>query len=621
MGATYALDVDKSSGAIAFASRELKRYLRSMLGSVRFVSAEGGSQSSPGFVLTEAQKRPDVIPARKVRDGGDLDQIFIVSHGNRLLLAGNNPRSVLFAVYDFLERMGAKWLHPGPGGEVIPKLKRLKLSGWSVTHTASYRYRGVCVEGAFTPRHATAFIDWMAKKKMNHLFMQFENATFWYRRMAPELKVSQAIEWDKEITAAVKKRGLMLEWFGHGWNHNAIGKRAVGLEKAYKVPDGIKPLIAQINGKRAWYYNHPLGTQLCLTNPEARKKVMAYVERQLRSNPHIDVFGFWLADGANNQCECRRCRKFRLSEMYADYVNEVAEIAHAVRPDAKVEFLAYFNTLEPPVRVPVKNPYGNLILMLAPLGRCYCHRLHDPTSAVTEEIPVFPVLNKQPRLLNANFVRLFEGWRKYYKGDTYLFDYHMLGLTYDFLGGNIPEIVSRDVKDLKKHGFDGYVGCQTMRCFWPSGLGMKVISETLWDRRKPYRRIRCEHLRDWFGSAAEAAGEAMDAMYSAARRMRRAHGKEPTEGQLRRSRAALEETAASLRQFGKRQKIRTAGRRIRFLADHAEFLSDQMVLGMGESVTPEESEAAGKRIAGFFMQHASDAEFLLDVQYHGKRFL
>lgn len=179
MKTIYTLEFDRGCETLEFAARELKRYLRRMLDGIAFVAPGGGNASLPGFILTEARNRPDVIAAKKVRDGSDLDQIFIISHGAKLLLAGNNPRSVLFAVYDFLERLGAKWLHSGPGGESIPKLKTLKLSGWKVVQTASFRYRGVDVEGAYTPRHAVAFIDWMAKKKMNHFVMQFENGTFW----------------------------------------------------------------------------------------------------------------------------------------------------------------------------------------------------------------------------------------------------------------------------------------------------------------------------------------------------------------------------------------------------------------------------------------------------------
>jgi signal transduction histidine kinase len=49
-------------------------------------------------------------------------------------------------------------------------------------------------------------------------------------------------------------------------------------------------------------------------------------------------------------------------------VNEIAELAHRIRPGLKIEILAYMSTLEFPKRVPIKNPHGNLILMLEDNG-------------------------------------------------------------------------------------------------------------------------------------------------------------------------------------------------------------------------------------------------------------
>jgi hypothetical protein len=617
----YDIEIRGDDATVAFAAQELKRYLGQALRGPRIAIARNAAPGQAGFVVAQACDVPETVDPAIVRDGEDLDQIFIRSRDRQVVLAGNNPRSVLFAIYDFLERLGCRWLHPGPDGERVPRLKALPSTPWNVTQTASFRYRGVCVEGAFTPKHANAFVDWMAKKKMNHLYMQLENGTFWYRRLAPGLSISGAIAWDHEIMAEVKRRGLLLEWYGHGWNHNSLGKHVVCLTKAYKMPEKLRPFIAEVNGKRAWHNNYPHETQLCLTNPVVRKKVLACVERVIRRNPHVDILGLWLADGYNNQCECVNCRQFRMSELYAQYVNSVAEIAHRIRPGLKIEILAYMSTLEFPKRFPIKNPHGNLILMLAPLCRCYRHRLHDPRCLCPVQIPKSPVLNKQPGLGlgNWDFVRAFQGWRKRYAGDTYLFDYHMLILSWDFLGGNMPAIASQDIKDLAKNGFDGYVGCQNLRCFWPTGLGMQVIAETLWDVRRPYAAIRQEHLAEWFGRAATAAGKALDGMYAATGGI--GHNRWPSRARLLKARASLASIAADLRHVGAKQTDPVVRRRLGFLADHAEYLADQLLLAPAYKASDAAKEAANNRLTAFFVKHAQDAEFLLVAQYHGKAFL
>lgn len=614
--ADYSIEVRGSDETVAFAARELAQYLGKMLPSSSWARSE-----HVDFVVAEACDVSEAIRAAEVRDGKDRDQLFIRSHAGEVILAGNNPRSVLFAVYDFLERLGCRWLHPGPGGETIPTLKTIPMTGWKVNETASLRYRGVCVEGAFTPKHAKAFVDWMARKKMNHLYMQFEHGAFWYRRLVPGLKVSEAVKWDREIKTEVRKRGLILEWYGHGWNHNAIGKRVVGLDKAYKMPDKLRPFVAEVKGKREWYNHYPLETQLCLTHPQVRKKVFRLLERTIKRNPDVDILGFWLADGFNNQCECVRCRKFRMSELYADYLNEAAEIAHRLNPNLKIEALVYMTTLEAPKKVLVKNPYGNLILMLGPLCRCYRHRLFDPRCVYPGKISRFPALNKQPRLGlgNGDFTKYFADWRKRYSGDTYLFEYHMLILTWDFLSGNQPEMASRDIKDLAKQGLDGYVGCQNLRCFWPSGLGMQVIADTLWDVRKSYASIRQAHLHDWFGGAAAVAGRALDGMYRATSANDPYHERKPTEKEAAGSGKALATIAARLRGAAQKTPDTLIRRRLQFLADHADFLADQLVLLCSSSEALKEK--AKDRLTSFFKRHAKDAEFLLDAQYHGKAYL
>ena len=139
----YQIEARGSNATVAFAAQELKNYLTQMLEDARFAITSREDPDQPGFVVAEARDVADAVLPGTVRDGGDLDQIFILSRGPQVVLAGNNPRSVLFAVYDFLERLGCRWLHPGPGGEKCRGWASLPLTNWKVTETASFRYRGV----------------------------------------------------------------------------------------------------------------------------------------------------------------------------------------------------------------------------------------------------------------------------------------------------------------------------------------------------------------------------------------------------------------------------------------------------------------------------------------------
>ena len=108
---------------VAFAASELKKYLRMMM-------PEGGdielslSPLDGGLRLGLMQDAGlDVSDAEDVA----LDDIlYIDTDENGGIIAGDNPRSVLLAVYEYLRRNGCRWLFPGPDGEYVPEVESLK---------------------------------------------------------------------------------------------------------------------------------------------------------------------------------------------------------------------------------------------------------------------------------------------------------------------------------------------------------------------------------------------------------------------------------------------------------------------------------------------------------------
>ncbi|MBT7166773.1 MAG: hypothetical protein HN904_28580, partial [Victivallales bacterium] len=71
--------------------------------------------------------------------GGDALAVETTASGG--ILAGSNPRSVLFAVYTYLRELGFAWVRPGSDGEVVPKVD--ELPAISLRDQASYRHRGI----------------------------------------------------------------------------------------------------------------------------------------------------------------------------------------------------------------------------------------------------------------------------------------------------------------------------------------------------------------------------------------------------------------------------------------------------------------------------------------------
>ena len=145
-------------GEEALAVRELDRYWRAVTG------------SSPSGLVRLA------IDPKVSRGGNDAYAIVSTETGARI--TGANGRSLLYGVYDLLERRGGcRWFWDG---DHVPKRERIDLTGLDVREESRYAYRGLRY---FAHRGLTRFqaehwgledwkreIDWMVKNRLN-LFM------------------------------------------------------------------------------------------------------------------------------------------------------------------------------------------------------------------------------------------------------------------------------------------------------------------------------------------------------------------------------------------------------------------------------------------------------------------
>lgn len=112
--------------------------------------------------------------APKVSKSGN-DAYTIVSAGSSVTITGSNLRSVLYGVYDLLERRGGcRWFWDG---DRVPKREKIDLAGLDVREEARFEYRALRY---FAHRGLTRFqaehwgpedwrreIDWMLKRRLN----------------------------------------------------------------------------------------------------------------------------------------------------------------------------------------------------------------------------------------------------------------------------------------------------------------------------------------------------------------------------------------------------------------------------------------------------------------------
>lgn len=516
---TAAADGARSSGGIsiarlgddptvAYAADELVRYLALVTG--KDVTLHRQELCYPDDGIRVGLMASLQIKAPRVADPKWDDAIYVDVKNGRGCIAGNNPRSVLIAVYRYLREQGCRWVRPGSDGEYIPR--KAILSPVMVVETPSYRHRGVCLEGAVSYEHVRDMVDWLPKNGFNAYFTQFRESYTHYNRWYAHQKnplmeskpitVEQVRVYTEMVVHETKKRGLIYHAVGHGWTCEPLGIRGLGwMAFEGELPEDVRQYFAQLNGKRDFYY-WPISTNLCYSNPKVRELVTDEIVKYAQAHPLIDLLHFWLADGDNNQCECENCQKMRPADWYVMMLNELDKKLTAKGVPTRIVFLAYVDLLWPPEKEKIRNQ-DRFVLMFAPINRTYS----ETFTAFTDEPQLPPyVRNKLQFPADVKWhVMFLKAWQKAFSGDSFDFDYHLIFDTISDPGDTaLARTISTDVKGLKDIGLDGFMSCQMQRVFYPTGLPMTVMGWTLWNRDAKLNDIEADYFKAAFGQDGPA---------------------------------------------------------------------------------------------------------------------
>jgi len=509
-------DVDR---VLAYAGRELARYVRKLTGerwSVRGVDEMEAAADTVWLGLCDRLPTP---PNGTLSPALWDDGYAIWTSDGGLFIAGRNARSVLFGVYAFLERQGIRFVRPGRDGELISQAEAIVLPDAPIIEEPRYRHRGVCIEGATSLEHALGMVDWCAKKRMNTVFLQFLSSRYFYnnwyertynpRHADHSLTDEEASALDDQVIAAIKQRGLVFHRVGHGWTGATVGMPRSGWVKADSPvePEYVR-WLAQVNGERKLYQDIPINTELCYSFQPAFNAFVETVVRYCEAHPELDVVHVWLSDATNNKFECDACRKLSISDWYVRIIHALSEALHRRVPGMRFVFLCYIELLWPPEQVKIDERYGNAILMFAPIARCYGHSLTDPACDDGQVWPRPPLNQFAVSRENAFYVKTLADWRKAFQGDSFDFDYHLMWANWRQLTDTgVARIYHEDLQHLKPIGLNGLISCQSFRAFYPSGLAMTVLAESLWNPDVPWAEIRRRYLEAAFGEDAVFADD------------------------------------------------------------------------------------------------------------------
>ena len=442
-----------------------------------------------------------------------LDDQYLVHVENGLgFIKGINQRSVLLGVYRYLTLIGCRVLRPGREWEIIPTLLTLSDYDAGEARTASLRHRGACIEGADSIQNILDFIDWSPKIGFNSFFLQFETPQIfldrWYNHIdSPMLKpAGWTIEDSRRILpaldAAIKTRGMIEHRVGHGWTSKVLGCSATGWDSEGKdLDEKTRPLAAMVNGKRGLYYGVPTNTNLCLSNPEAVEKFADQVVRYAAANPTVDYIHIWLADDANNSCECDQCRSKRPSDHYMDLLNRIDQKLTAAGSRARLVILLYVDLLWAPIQSKLNDP-DRFVLMFAPITRTFEKSYADHGDIPDE--PEFKLNHlKFPSDIESN-LRFLKDWEKAAPTDAFVYDYYMGRAHYgDPTYVNLSRVMWKDLEYNQHLGLNGINSCQELRAQFPNGLADYVMARTSLDQSLTFDDIAKEYYSACYGEDGE----------------------------------------------------------------------------------------------------------------------
>ncbi len=484
---------------IEFAATELQKYLAQMDHSVDFILA--ASTDLPGDGICLGLFTDYNLPGPSNADPNMDDNLHIAVSGGQGIIAGLNPRAVLLAVYRFLEETGCRFIRPGRDGEYIPTLDYGQINV-NLNSIPSYRYRGLCIEGAVSLEHMLDNVDWAAKVGLNSYFLEFMVPfTFferWYTHelnptLPPEPVTPEQVRgYMATIEQEIVRRGLAYHNPGHGWTCESLGIPGLGwFPIDVDISPGTRDLLAEVGGKRELFKGVALNTHLCYSNPKARKAVVDYSVQYMKDKPHIDFLHIWLADSSNNICECANCRDTVPADHYIELLNEMDAAFVEAGLHTKIVFIVYLELLWPPEKQKLIHP-ERFVLLFAPISRSYS----KPYDTNLEGVAV-PKYNRNRIVLPSSIrenLAFLKAWQRSFAGDSFTYEYYFMWDCYLDPGYYEPaKVLHEDIRRLKQIGLNGIMSDQSQRSFFPTSFGMHVMARTLWDDTRDF-----DELADWY---------------------------------------------------------------------------------------------------------------------------
>lgn len=350
---------------IRYACRELQKYLLRITGK-KLEVFDTADRPAHCFLLE--------MSAEGYTTNG-YDRIRIFPQDGNLILRGENPVSVLYAVYDFLKEFAnAAFYAPGKDFEYLEEMEDLCLDEKRFPFEKSST---VAIRDFVNRTNSGEVLSFAVKNRINSIL-----------GCGPWLDGSDKC--NKVNAALIHSFGLKIRGPGHSWKHFVPDASLFETHSEY---------FPMVDGKRV--VNN---RTCCFSNPEVRKIFMDKLRAYLKLHPYWDIFAFWAEDIPDMRyCDCEECRKKSTADWYVLLCNEAAKILHEELPDAIFEMIAYRGTALPPDEP--KAFFRNGEKMLIDFCVNYSRDLYHPMETAVNA--------------NKDLCELYSKWRNFLKQSSY----------------------------------------------------------------------------------------------------------------------------------------------------------------------------------------------------------
>jgi hypothetical protein len=464
---SWRIVVPGSSGDVErFACDELKRYVKQMSGAALLDARNERSH----VIRIGLRKDLGTIDLPAAKTGFDGYSITVTD--DAITIAGDNPRGVLYAVYDLLERLGCRWYHPTidpKDPEVVPKNADLLLPNGKWSESARIEDRLYWISGlAFKVMpESIAQLDWAAKNRYNGLSWQ----------CIPDLIEAHLAEMESTgVFAAMRKRGMMFHGPGHSFPHFLPTKtyfdkhpQWFGFREGKRQPHGDK-----------W----PL-TNFCMSNVEAQDEFIRNVLEFAKQHPQIQRLDLLPIDGGL-PCECENCLKSTPTDLLIALYNKLATRLKTAAPDVVLDCVPGYGQLtETPDKV---FPSDGLAGLYAHWGRNHAESYDDPQ------------YGRRPNLMV---------WESYFKRFM-ICSYYAANSHQPFTGPPYLHAIEGDTRYMVNHGVSGALVLEYPFGFWWSNsfnVRMGGLYPYYYPKRDPVSELNDYALRYYGPKAGPIMGE------------------------------------------------------------------------------------------------------------------